>query len=177
MYCSLDVKYWFLGSDIANNLINKKMKQTKFFLHGLLILVTFVITNVRAQQNNSSKDPGVSNVNTAIVTPPDSILMKMNIIEFCQALKIPSEYNKRYESIILPLCEAGVYLFTAENNKYCRGIDKNTMMGEKHQICYCYVGNSIQNELLKRNILANRQLIGKTGILSTVHAKKWKVVK
>ena len=58
-----------------------------FFLAALL----FGIATTQAQ--DSSK----------VVSDAD--LMKMDIFHFCKAVGVPAEYNKRYEAIILPLCD------------------------------------------------------------------------
>ena len=102
----------------------------------------------------------------------------MNIFNFCKAVGIPSDYNKRYEAIILPLCDAGKILFDKKSNPYVSGTSiADTMnIGGRSFDCYLYIGTGPQNETLKRNILANRKLIVH-GKVSAQNAKKWKVVK
>jgi len=145
-----------------------------------IILMLFVVmianTITEAQKKVTIKDSDGTVIYEMKQKLPDSVLVKMSIVKFCNELGIPSQYNKRYEAIILPLCDAGIHLFNAENNIYCKGVNEKNITNGRSEICYCYVGNSIQNEILKRNILANRQLI-KNGFLSVQDAKKWKIVK
>ncbi len=103
----------------------------------------------------------------------DAELMKMDISDFCKAVGISTDYNKRYEAIILPLCDAGKMLFFDKESSLA--LDTMKIEGRPRN-CYVYSGTGLQNEILKRNILANRQLIVK-GRLSLERARKWKVIK
>ena len=128
----------------------------------ILLAALFIYSHSFAQTSNAS------------VISDDS-LAKLDIFQVCKALGIPSEYNKRYEAIILPLCDVGVHLFDAKTNPNCEGSESLDMYG-RLGICYCYVGNSFQNKILIRNLIANRDLLT-DGKLTIQNAKHWKVVK
>ncbi len=106
----------------------------------------------------------------------DDSLMKMDMDDFCKTLEIKPGHKKILEAIILPLCDAGIYLFNAQNNEYCYGLDERKSIEGRPAICYCYMSTHIQNEILKRNILKNRKLIV-NGVLSAKNALEWKIAK
>jgi hypothetical protein len=131
-----------------------------------LFFLTLIILSIKTS---------FSQENTGVIT--DSTLMEMNIFDFCKALGIPSEYNKRYEAIILPLCDAGKFLFDKKSNPYVSKQESLPIdINGRSLDCYLYIGTGQQNETLKRNILANKHLIIK-GEVSLQNAKKWKIVK
>ena len=102
-----------------------------------------------------------------------------DIKSVCKELGINPDYNKRYEDIILPLCDANKYLFDKTTNPYVSGENANDIIDTKNgrkNICYWYIGTSQQNEILIRNLYKNRELI-KKGKLTAANAKKWVVVK
>lgn len=150
-----------------------KMKKITFLRNGLLTLVALFLlvgTQAKAQQKEILDSDGTI-MFTMTERPSDSALMKMDIFEFCKTLGIPSEYNKRCSEIILPLCEAGKIIIPANTNPYY-GQVSSVDEGD----CYWYIGTGYQNGILKRNILANKNLIT-NGKLTPENAKKWKIVK
>ncbi len=100
------------------------------------------------------------------VPETDNELLTFDIIRFCNYFEIPSDFNSRYEAIVVPLCNAKIYLFDSTTNLNCAG-ESN---------CYCYVGSDKQNMIFKKNILANRNLL-QNGHLAAEDAKRWKVIK
>ena len=46
----------------------------------------------------------------------DDSLMKMDMDDFCKTLGITPGHVNILEKIILPLCDAGIYLFNVRNN-------------------------------------------------------------
>ncbi len=151
----------------------------KKYFFSLALL--FSISNVFAQDSLKA-NLVTSKIEKSDIFPPSSQdLMKLNIFDFCKAVGVPADYNKRYEAIILPLCDAGKMMFDKKSNPYVSErkpfLAVDTMKIDGRSIdCYLYIGTGPQNETLKRNILANRHLLVK-GKLSLQNAKKWKVVK
>lgn len=148
----------------------------KLILKVSVAITMFTSVGSIAQGKNqiqAAKD----SVQQKITVISDDSLMKLNIIKFCDALGIPSEYNVRYKNIILPLCDAGVIVIDPKTNPYTNGSTLNLDLGNgRTDLCYMYIGTAQQNEILKRNILANRNLLVK-GKVTNQTAKRWKVVK
>ena len=108
----------------------------------------------------------------------DADILKMNIFEACKTLGVNPEYNKRYENIVLPLCDAGIVLFDGSMNPYVDGSDEGHLkegLGDRWN-CYSYIGTGPQNQKLIRNLVANKHLI-ENGTIAEANAKKWKIVK
>lgn len=164
----------------------------------MLALIAFVATSAQAQVTNEGSDlhaqvtiisaDGGLDTTKAVPVPTDDEIRKMNIFDACKALGVNPDYNKRYENIILPLCEAGVIMFPASSNPYGemtydsfdpvsgRPIYKHEDGRVVYMDCYYYVGTGAQNATLIRNMVANKHLI-KDGKLVAGATKKWRVSK
>lgn len=168
---------------------------------SLLTILALVAISGTAQAQDSSSNT-TSQVSTAVeasttptaerTVPTDEEIRKMDIWQACKALGVSPDYNKRYEHIILPLCEAGVIMFDASSNRYADESDEKEMgvldptsgryiakdqSGKTIYLdCYYYTGTGAQNATLIRNMVANKHLI-KNGKLVPGAAAKWKVVK
>jgi hypothetical protein len=137
------------------------MKKVIFFL-GVLLTVSTISAQV--SKNDSLTENIVTN---------DS-LQKMSLKQVCAVLGVNYDYNNRYERIILPLCKVGIVLFDKNSNPYTK--DLPVAVGVENSNWYYYIGTSKQNESLKRNLIANRNLII-NGTLSLSNARRWQVVK
>jgi hypothetical protein len=89
---------------------------------------------------------------------------KRSLERALQSVGSPSGYDARYEAVILPLCRAGINLFTECN-----------FSKDSPEYCYCYSGTEEQNHKLKRNIVKNRNLFVK-GKIPEENLKKWVIV-
>jgi hypothetical protein len=140
----------------------------------MLSLIAFAFVAIAtAQVTDSTATAAVVNTTTEV---SDDSLLKLNIYKFCDALGIPSSYNARYENIILTLCDAGVIIIKPETNPYVDGKPLGLKFDDgRTDMCYMYIGTGPQNEILKRNILKNRNLFV-NGKLPAANAKKWQVV-
>lgn len=126
----------------------------------LIFVFVFSISIVSAQEKSYS----------------DKELLQMTIFELCDALSIPKAYNDRYIAIIIPLCEEGILIFDGSLNPYV--VNNERMLNSIEELdltCYYYVGSTLQNAKLVRNIVKNRHLI-KDGKLVENAAKKWVIV-
>ncbi len=175
-----------------------KMKKTFCIFLSMLALIALVATSAQARATNEGSDlhaqvtsastDGGLDTTKVVSVPTDDEIRKMNIFDACKALGVNPEYNKRYDDIILPLCEAGVIMFPASSNPYGEAIydSFDPVSGRpiyKHEDgrvlymdCYYYVGTGAQNATLIRNMVVNKHLI-KDGKLVAGAAKRWKVVK
>ncbi len=172
------------------------MNKKAGILVSTLTMIAMGASSVEAQTsiNINELQAQVENVDVVLDTtkivsaPTDDEIRKMSIFDACKALGVNPDYNTRYRTIIIPLCEAGVIMFPASSNPYGEmtydSIDpvsgRPTYKQEDGRViyvdCYYYVGTGPQNATLIRNMVANKHLI-KNGKLVPGAAAKWRVSK
>jgi hypothetical protein len=106
-----------------------------------------------------------------ILTKED--LQKMSLLEVCSALDIPGAYGLRYKEIIFVLDRVGIYIFDPKTNPYWSSGSYTSSDLVKSELAFVYIGTTEQNEILKRNLIENKDLFV-NGKLK--NPKKWKVV-
>ncbi len=139
-------------------------------MSSIFIVLSIFVFSLTANAQSSTTD-SLKKVTTKVEISADS-LQKMSLKQVCNYLGITYEYNKRYETIILPLCKNGIILFDKYSNPYT----KNLADSNFDSPFYFYIGTAQQNEKLKRNLIANRALIEK-GTIPQKNMRKWKTVK
>jgi len=142
------------------------MKKKNF----IFILVSIFVFSLSANAQSSTTD-SLKKVIVKTEISADS-LQKMSLKQVCSCLGVTYEYNKRYETIILPLCKNGIILFDKYSNPYTKDLADSNFDSP----FYFYIGTVQQNEKLKRNLIANRALIER-GTIPQRNMCKWKTIK